>query len=281
MKPVQYSILPPLINKSDNYYNEKVKLLIKEIQIFLDKKIDLILGIYDLIDELNRIDKKIIIQKKRLDPIIYLIKIKSYIEKNKLFLQSNIKYRIFRAIKDNENLIEYIDWVKNKANLYCDDFVIIGNFKNKILKTDNIIQELNKIECINYGCFINPYRNNELERCKNRIKYGCSFFINQIIVDIEFPLKINEFYNNINKPIYFSVTFINSINTWNICKSLGVITNYNYENKISNDPKIYNNHMLNLILLIINYNQFINFEIMSHNNEIRLNFIDSFINLIA
>lgn len=280
MKLFQYSIVPPLISSNEDSYNEKIKKLIEELKLLTKKNTHLILGIYNLIDEPNRVTNEIIIQKKRLDPIIYLIKIKKHIENNNLFSELCIKYRIFRAIKDNETLSEYIDWVKDKANIYCDDFVIIGNFKNKILRTDDIVNELNKIKCINYGCFINPYRNNELERCKNRIENGCSFFINQIIVDSAFPLNISQFYDNIKKPIYFSITFINHHNIWNICKSLGVVTNFNYESKISNDPNIYNNNMLNLILLIEKHNQFINFEILSHNSEIRLKFINTFISLI-
>ncbi len=280
MKSYQYSIVPPLLNTKEGYYEDKIEKLIKEIEIFLTKNNNMILGIYDLIDEPNRITNEIILQKKRLNPLTYLIKIKKYIEKNNLSSNLTVKFRIFRAIKENETIYEFIDWVKNKANLYCDDFVIIGNYKNKSLRTDDVLNKLHEIECVNYGCFIDPYRPNELERCKKRIKNGCSFFINQIIVDSEFPTDISNFYSNIEKPIYFSITFVTSQSIWNICKSLGVVSNFNFGEKINYDDNICDINMTNVIMLVKKHNQFINLDIMSYNTENRLKLIKRFNGLI-
>ena len=69
MNFIEYSIISPLINKNNEYYENKISKLIIELETLLKKNNNLILGIYDLIDEPNRINNKIIIQKKRLDPI--------------------------------------------------------------------------------------------------------------------------------------------------------------------------------------------------------------------
>ena len=275
---IQYSIVTPLQDKSFSYYQEKIISLIEELKL-LQTKNKIILSIYDLIDEPNRISYEIIIQKKRIKPEIYLEMFQTFL-KEKQILDMNLEYRLFRSIRESETIDEILVWFKNIGNKLADSFVIIGNYKNKKLRTNNVLKMLYlKNPNKEYGCIIIPYRNSEFDRCKKRIKLGCSFFVSQIIVDDKFTKEHLKLYENINIPIYFTLTYIPSINTWNFLKTLGVKSYFKYEEKIVKDKEKTNNHLEKIIRLVTSIKHYINFEIIPHSKKIRISYINLFLKL--
>lgn len=278
MKILQYSIVPPLEGKSATYYQIKIQELLEELTI-LSKKYHITLGIYDLIDESNRITGEIIIQKKRIDSGLYLEMFQTYLIEND-FCDFKLKYRLFRPIKENETLETLLSWFENIGNKLADSFVIIGNYKNKHLRTDVALKHLcEHFPHKEYGCVIIPHRPNELERCRKRISTGCSFFVSQIIVDETFTKKHSLLYDSIKIPIYFTITHITSNGMWDFLLTLGVKTYDNFENKVVKDKQLTNLYLNKLIQLIKTKKQYINFEILSHLKKNRIIFLRLFSSL--
>ena len=63
--------------------------------------------------------------------------------KNKINLLNDkliIKYRLFRAIRENENEKQLLEWFINIGNNVADSFVFVGNYKNKLLTTDKALK---------------------------------------------------------------------------------------------------------------------------------------------
>jgi|SaaInlStandDraft_5_1057022.scaffolds.fasta_scaffold32254_2 hypothetical protein len=267
---IQINFTSPLYDKSEQYYENYLQKTIDEIIIFISNKNIkyLTIAIYDLIDEYDRTTKKIIIQKKRIDNNTFIDNLKNRL-KNKINLLNDkliIKYRLFRAIRENENEKQLLDWFINIGNNVADSFVFAGNYKNKLLTTDKALKFItnNNIIKKEYGCVTIFHRNNELERCLHRINLGSSFFVSQIIVDNNVNDTTKDFFNIINVPIYINITLVSSSNIWNLLKSLGVISNYNFENNIpQNENEIYN-HIYKLIKFIKKENKYISFEMLTH-----------------
>lgn len=274
---IQYSIIPPLINKDNKYYQKKMLDLINELKE-LETKYKIILSIYDLIDEPNRLTGEIIKQKKRLKPEIYIKMFKNILKEKKVKL--NVEFRLFRSIREYETINDMLSWFKNIGNKLADSFVIIGNYKNKNLRTDSVLKTL----CLNfpekkYGCILIPHRDNELKRCKKRIELGCSFFISQIIVDDKFKETHNQIFKEINVPIYFTITHVTSKNFWKFLQTLGVKSYFDFEKKIVDDKEKMNEHLKKIYTQVKKIKHFINFEIMSHKNSIRLFYIKLFLQI--
>jgi hypothetical protein len=283
---IQINFTSPLYDKSEQYYENYLQKTIDEIIIFISNKNIkyLTITIYDLIDEYDRITKKIIIQKKRIDNNIFIDNLKNRLN-NKINLLNNkliIKYRLFRAIRENENEKQLLKWFINIGNNVADSFVFAGNYKNKLLTTDNALKFIinNNIIKKEYGCVTIFHRKNELERCLNRISSGASFFVSQIIVDNKLNDTTKIFFDTIKVPIYINITLVSSNNIWNLLKSLGVISNYNFENNIpQNDSEIYN-HVYKLIKFIRNENKYISFELLTHIKKERNNVFIKFNELL-
>lgn len=274
MDTIQYSIISPLFGKEENYYEKKILNLVEELNIILTQK-KVILCFYDLLDEPNRITGDIIKQKKRIKPEEYIKKIKNYLSKNNIKL--HVKYRLFRSIRENETNNKLLDWFQKIGNIIADDFVLVGNYKNSILKTENALKYLcNKNPKKKYGCVIIPHRSDEYNRCLRRQDLGCSFFVSQIIVDIEFTKSEMSIFNDIKIPVYFTVTYITNKKMWNFLETLGVKSHINFEDKIENTFEKSNVHLQKIINFIRYTNNYINFEILIHSREKRLEYIKNF-----
>ena len=63
---IQFPIIPPLINKDNEYYKKYYEKIINEILILdsCSEIKEIIIAVYDLIDEYDRTTKEIIYQKK-------------------------------------------------------------------------------------------------------------------------------------------------------------------------------------------------------------------------
>ena len=262
---IQYGLIPPLVNKSETYYEKKITQTIEEIQILLDnnKIASLIITIYDLIDEYDRITKEIIIQKKRIDSCDFLNEIKNKLKLLKT--KKNIEYRLFRAIKENETKDELLNWINTIGNFVADSFVFVGNYKNKNLTTNIALEYIikNNLQNKKYGSVVIFHRNDEYNRCLKRINLGVSFFSSQIIVDDCHTKNTNKIFN-LDIPIFVTITPIFSKNIWIFLKSLGVSSHNNFITP--NNEKHMFEHLLKMIKFIINNNKNISFELLTHNN---------------
>ena len=272
---IQFCLLPPLINKSDSYYESHLQKTLNEINILLTcyKVNTLTIVVYDLIDEFNRVTGELIFQKKRVKSVGFLKNIKSKI-KNK-----NVFYRLFRAIKENETKEQLLNWVEEIGNPIADSYVFVGNHKNKQLTTNIALDYVIKNNTISksYGSVVIFHRKNEYERCLQRKHLGVSFFVSQIIVDNVHNTTTKKIFD-LNIPIYVTLTPITSSMIWNMLQGLGVITNNNFI--IPNDEKGVNEHLYNLAKFVHQEKQYISFEIITHNKKKRINTLVKFTELI-
>ena len=271
----QICFLSPMYGKDDEYYINYLNKTINEINIILENENikSLYVCIYDLIDEYDRITKEIIIQKKRIPNYFFINQIKNKLNNSKFFYK--IHFRLFRAIKENETKKDLLNWFHNIGNKFAESFVIVGNFKNKLLTTDIALEYIfrNNKEKKEYGCVTIFNRNNEIERVKNRILIGASFFITQIIVDKNINFKIN------NIPIFASISPVFSDKTWQLFKSLGVKSDDNFENNIPSNENETKDHLKKLIYFVNSNNMICSFEIIINNKSKRINYFN-FVNHI-
>lgn len=265
----QVCFTSPLSGKDEKYYNEYLDKTINEINIiFKNEKIKkLYICIYDLIDEFDRVTKELIIQKKRLSNYIFISQIRSRLEDSIFFYKIN--FRLFRAIKDNETKEDFLNWFNIIGNKFADSFVIVGNFRNKLLTTDIALEYVfkNNEKEKEYGCVTILHRNNEKERIKKRILIGASFFVSQIIVNSDMLLEIN-----ISTPVFVTLSPVFSTKTWELFKSLGVKSTKDFENNIPSNDYQTMEHIKNIFYNINSNNMICSFEIIIHNKEKRLTY---------
>lgn len=272
---IQFCLLPPLINKSESYYESHLQKTLNEINILLtcDKVNTLTIVVYDLIDEFNRVTGELIVQKKRVKSVGFLKNIKSKTQ------NKNVFYRLFRAIKENETKEQLLNWVEEIGNPIADSFVFVGNHKNKQLTTNVALDYVTKNNTINksYGSVVIFHRKNEYERCLKRIHLGVSFFVSQIIVDNIHNTNTKKIFN-LDIPIYITLTPITSNMIWNMLQGLGVITNNNFI--VPTDDVSVNNHLYELMKFVHKEKQYISFEIITHNKNKRINTLVKFRKLL-
>lgn len=272
---LQYAILPPLLNKTKIYYQKYNNKILEEISFLIKNKklIFLNLTVYDLIDEYDRVTKELIIQKKRIEPVVFIKNLKTLMQKKNINI-SKLKFTLFRAIRQNENKKDLLEWIINNANDLVDNIVFVGNFKNKILTTDIAIDYVisNNPVIKKYGSVVIFHRKNEYERCIKRKKLGIEFFVSQIIIDKISETEIDNIIK-LNIPIFITITPLTSYKLLNILKGLGVIFNdININNKF--DDVSIASHLNSLIQFIIEKKQKISYEIFTPKKSKRLQLLN-------
>ena len=272
---LQYAILPPLLNKTKIYYQKYNNKILEEILFLIKSKklIFLNLTVYDLIDEYDRVTKELIIQKKRIEPVVFIKNLKTLLQKNNINI-SKLKFTLIRAIRQNETKEDLLEWIINNANDLVDNIVFVGNFKNKILTTDIAIDYVisNNPVIKKYGSVVIFHRKNEYERCIKRKKLGIDFFVSQIIIDKISETEIDNIIK-LNIPIFITITPLTSYKLLNILKGLGVIFNdININNKF--DDVSIASHLNSLIQFIIEKKQKISYEIFTPKKSKRLQLLN-------
>ena len=214
-------------------------------------------------------------------PEVFLKSLRQKIATSDLCLcdKCEISYRLFRAIRENETEELFLNWFTTVGDMVADSFVVVGNYKNKLFRTDDALLCLkNDDRQRQYGTVLILHRTDELRRTKKRVGLGVSFFNTQIVVDANFVDLYKDIFLFLESfDVFISVTIVKSVKIWNLLTSLGVVSYSNFEQTISLDSYSAYTHLEQIIGSVRDSGIQVSFELLNHTKKYRLQDLKKFL----